>query len=228
MESSAKTARELYEELKAKPRRRPFGFGAKPMIVNVDLQKAFTLEAEFTSAYSTHPDQMRYVNEISAAARRIALPVVWTYIAFRHSSECGVWGMRSDHPDALQNIRFDSRRAELDDRVEVDRARDHVIAKQGASAFFQTNLGALAVWHRVDTIVVTGGSTSGCVRATVVDGLQSGYRMIVPEECVDDRHESPHFASLYDMAMKYADVLPSSEVIAHLNAHATPRESGKA
>ena len=63
------------------------------------------------------------------------------------------------------------------------------------------------------TVIVTGGSTSGCVRATVVDGLSCGYRMIVPEECTADRHESPHFANLYDMAVKYADVLPVSEVL---------------
>jgi len=66
---------------------------------------------------------------------------------------------------------------------------------------------------------VTGGSTSGCVRATAVDGLQSGYRTIVPQECVDDRHEGPHFASLYDMSMKYADVVSVTEVIDYLMAY---------
>src|SRR5690349_11965985 len=116
MELSDKTARELYEALKRNPNRRRYGFGARPAIVNVDLQKAFTLEGEFTSAYSTHPDQLGYVNRISAIARDRGLPVIWTYIAYRHPSECGVWGTRSEHPDALQNIRFGSRRAELDDR----------------------------------------------------------------------------------------------------------------
>jgi len=62
------------------------------------------------------------------------------------------------------------------------------------------------------SVIVTGGSTSGCVRATVVEGLCSGYRMVVPEECVADRHESPHFANLYDMAVKYADVMRTAEV----------------
>jgi nicotinamidase-related amidase len=85
---------------------------------------------------------------------------------------------------------------------------DIVINKRiGASAFFETNLGSLFTWHRVDTVIVTGGSTSGCVRATVVDSLSRGFRTVVPEECVADRHESPHFANLYDMAVKYADVL---------------------
>ncbi|MBE0612076.1 MAG: isochorismatase family protein [Burkholderiales bacterium] len=222
MELSDKTARQLYEEMKGNPRRRRYGFGSKAMVVNVDLQKAFTLEAEFNSAYSADPKQMDYVNAIAALARAKNLPIVWTYIAYKQPIECGIWGTRSDNPDSLQNIKFGSRRAELDDRLSVDRERDIVIDKRGASAFFQTNLGSLLVWHRVDTLIVTGGSTSGCVRATVVDSLQYGYRTVVPEECVDDRHESPHFASLYDMAMKYADVLPVAEVIAYLKSYAPP------
>ena len=78
------------------------------------------------------------------------------------------------------------------------------------------------MWHKVDTVIVTGGSTSGCVRATVVDSLSSGYRTIVPEECVADKHESPHFANLYDMALKYADVLPVAEVIDYLAKQPIP------
>ena len=74
-------------------------------------------------------------------------------------------------------------------------------------------------FHGVDTVVVTGGSTSGCVRATVVDGLSRSHRMIVPEECVSDKHESPHFANLYDMAVKYADVLPVAEVLAFMEQY---------
>ena len=88
-----------------------------------------------------------------------------------------------------------------------------------ASAFFETNLGSLFTFHKVDTVIVTGGSTSGCVRATVVDSLSRSYRTIVPEECVADKHESPHFANLYDMAVKYADVLPVAEVIDFLERY---------
>src|SRR6185503_2470896 len=91
--------------------------------------------------------------------------------------------------------------------------RDIVINKRMASAFHETHLGSLFTFHRIDTVVVTGGSTSGCVRATVVDSLQPSYRTVVAEECVADKHESPHFANLYDMALKYADVLPVSEIL---------------
>jgi maleamate amidohydrolase len=223
MELSGKSARELYEQLKAHPTRRPFGFGGKAAIVNVDLQKAYTLEHEFKSAYSNDPKQLDYVNEISNVARGKGLPVVWTYVAYMKSGEdCGVWGTIWGTPgsdeDALQNIKVGSRRAELDDRLRVDRDRDIFIQKRGASAFFQTNLAALLVWHRIDTVIVTGGSTSGCVRATAVDSLQHGYRTIVPEECVADRHEGPHFANLYDLAAKYADVLPVAEVFRALQS----------
>ncbi len=210
MELSDKSARTLYREL---PRRARFGFGRKVAVVNVDPQKAYTLPAEYPTAYETDPEQMRHINEVSALCRAAGGPVVWTYVAYLDSGEdCGVWGTRTDTPDSLQNIKHGSRRAEFDDRLTIDRARDVVLHKRMASAFHETNLASLLVWHRVDTVVVTGGSTSGCVRATAVDSLSHGYRTVVPEECVADRHESPHFASLYDMAVKYADVLPVAEV----------------
>ena len=224
MEFSDKSSRQLYEELKLNPKRRRYGFGAKAAIVNIDLQKAYTLESEFTSAYSTHPKQMDYVNEISDLARSKNLPVIWTFVAYMKSGEdCGVSGTRSDHPDALQNVKVGSRRAEFDDRLHVDFERDIIINKHGPSAFFQTKVASLLVWHRIDTVIITGGSTSGCVRATAVDSLQHGYRTIVPEECVDDRHEGPHFANLYDLSMKYADVLPVADVLTYLKAY-TPRD----
>ena len=128
-------------------------------------------------------------------------------------------GTRSDTPDSLQNIKPGSRRAALDERCEIDGSRDIVINKRMASAFFETNLGSLFTWHKVDTVIVTGGSTSGCVRATVVDSLSRGFRTVVPEECVADKHESPHFANLYDMALKYADILPVAEVVAFLEQY---------
>jgi len=222
MEESSMTARQMYEEVRARPGRARFGFGDKPAIVNVDLQCAYTRVGEFVTAYETHPRQLEYVNQLVALARERRLPVVWTYVAYLESAEdCGVWGTRSDTPDSLQNIKRGSRRAELDDRLVVD-PRDIVINKRMASAFFETHLASLLVWHKVDTVIVTGGSTSGCVRATVVDSLSSGYRTIVPEECVADKHESPHFANLYDMALKYADVLPVAEVIDYLAKQPIP------
>jgi maleamate amidohydrolase len=213
-----KTAREVYAALKAGPQRKRFGFGARAALINVDLQCAYTQPATYVTAYETDADQMGHVNRLAAACRGRGFPVVWTYVAYLPSGEdCGVWGTRSDTPDSLQNIKEGSPRALLDPRLER-LAPDILINKRMASAFFETNLRSLLQFHRVDTVIVTGGSTSGCVRATVVDGLSCGYRMVVPEEAVADRHESPHYANLYDMAVKYADVLPVAEVLAGIAA----------
>ncbi len=219
MERSNKTSRELYEELKAGPTRKRFGFGQRPALVNVDVQHAYTRSNEFVTAYETDPDQIDYINRVAALMRERDLPVIWTYVAYSASGDdCGVWGTRSDGPDALQNIKEGMRRATLDDRLIIDPSRDTVINKRMASAFHETHLPSLLNFHRIDTVIVTGGSTSGCVRATAVDSLSHGFRTIVPEECSADRHESPHFASLYDLQLKYADVVPVASVFAYLQA----------
>jgi maleamate amidohydrolase len=212
MEYSNKTAREMFQELRA-ARTPRYGFGKRPMLVNVDLQCAYTRVGESPTAYDNDPAQMDYINRLAALARSRSLPVYWTYVAFSEDgSDCGVFGSRDNTPYSLQNIKRNSPRAALDPRLAVA-ASDYVVNKLMPSAFHETNLQSLMVWHRCDSIIVTGGSTSGCVRATVVDGLSRGYRVIVPEECVADLHESPHFANLYDMHRKYADVLPASEVM---------------
>ncbi len=220
MELSNKSARQLFEEVKANPTRRRFGFGSRPALINIDLQKAYTAVGEFATAYETNPRQMDYVNQLARAFREKRCPVVWTYVAYMDSGEdCGVWGTRSNTPDSLQNIKAGSRRSEFDDRLEIDRGRDLIVNKRMASAFHETNLGSMFNFHGIDTVVVTGGSTSGCVRATVVDSLSRSYRTIVPEECVADKHESPHFANLYDMALKYADVVSVQEVISFMQSY---------
>ncbi len=211
MELSDKSARQLFAQVKANPTRKRFGFGKVPALINIDLQKAYTCVGEFATAYETDPRQLEHVNRLAQAFRAKGFPVVWTYVAYMESGEdCGVWGTRTNTPDSLQNIKVGSRRAEFDDRLDIDRQRDIIINKRMASAFFETNLGSIF------TCVITGGSTSGCVRATVVDSLQRSFRTIVPEECVADKHESPHFANLYDMMLKYADVLSIDETLEQL------------
>lgn len=227
MELSDKTARQIFEAYKANPTRKRFGFGRVPALINIDLQKAYTAVGEFTTAYETNPLQLEYVNALAAAFRSKGFPVVWTYVAYMDSGEdCGIWGTRTNTPDSLQNIKVGSRRSEFDDRLQIDAQKDIIVNKRMASAFFETNLGSVFNFHGVDTVVVTGGSTSGCVRATVVDSLSRSYRTIVAEECVADKHESPHFANLYDMAVKYADVLSADEVLTHIKA--LPATKGKA
>lgn len=213
METSDLTARQLYQSLRERPTRPRFGFGKRPAIINVDLQKAYTEVGTYVTAYETDPGQCDYVNRLSAAVRELGMPVVWTYVSFMPTgADACAWGIRTNTPDSIQNIREGSDRATLDPRLAVDRERDLVVNKRMASAFHETPVSSYLAWHGTDTVIVTGGSTSGCVRATVVDVLAHGYRAVVPEECVADKHESPHFANLYDMAVKYADVMSWTEV----------------
>jgi nicotinamidase-related amidase len=167
----------------------------------------------FKTAYETDPNQIAHVNELAREFRRLGWPVVWTNVAYMASGEdAGVWGTRTNTPDSLQNIHYGSERAEFDERADINRERDVFYTKRMPSVFFETPLASLLTWHRVDTVILTGGSTSGCVRASAVDSLSHGYRTIVPEECVADKHESYHYANLTDMVLKYADVLKVQQV----------------
>lgn len=219
MVSDGRTARAIFEEVMSNPARNKFGFGNKLAIVNVDFQNAYTRIDEFKTAYETDPRQIDYVNQLSRLARTKDMPVIWTHVGYMgNAADAGVWGTRTDTPDSLQNIKIGSRRYDFDERCEIDHAVDAVYAKRMPSAFFETHLASYLVWHKVDTVIVTGGSTSGCVRATAVDSLSHGYRTIVPIETCADKHESYHFANLTDLQLKYADVEPVQRVIDWLEA----------
>ena len=220
MACPGKTAREIFEEVKANPARARFGFGEKLAIVNVDFQQSYTRPDLFPkTAYVTDPNQIAFANQISALARSKNMPVIWTHVAYKaDAGDAGVWGTRTDTPDSLQNIKYESERHAFDPRCEINEAVDLVYTKRMPSAFFETQLASYLTWHKVDTVVITGGSTSGCIRATAVDSLSHGYRTIVPEECVADKHESYHFANLTDLQLKYADVVNVKEVIDWLEA----------
>ncbi len=217
MQKSDKTAREIYYEIKANPARKRFGFGKKAALVNIDLQKAYTRTDLFKTAYENDPKQLEYINQLAEKFRALGWPVIWTNVAYMDSGEdAGVWGTRTDTPDSLQNIKFGSERSELDNRLILDKEKDVFYQKRMPSPFFETPLQSLLVWHQVDTVILTGGSTSGCIRAAGVDSLSRGYRTIIPEECVADKHESYHFANLTDLSLKYSDVMEVSEVFTWL------------
>ena len=218
MVEDGRTARQIFEELISNPARKKFGFGEKLAIVNVDVQQAYTRMDMFKTAYETDPKQIDYINAISALARLKDMPVIWSRVAYKDDAgDAGVWGTRTDTEDSLQNIKYDSERHELDPRCDVQ-ADDLQYTKRMPSAFFETQLASYLVWHKVDTVIVTGGSTSGCVRATAVDALSHGYRTIVPIETCADKHESYHFANLTDLQIKYADVEPVQTVVDWLEA----------
>jgi nicotinamidase-related amidase len=218
MISDGKTAKQLFEELMANPARKKFGFGEKLAILNVDFQQAYTRVDMFKTAYETDPRQIEYVNAISRLAREKGMPVVWGQVGYMdNADDAGVWGTRTDTEDSLQNIKYGSERHKFDPRCDIH-ASDLQYTKRMPSMFFETPLASFLTWHRVDTVVVTGGSTSGCVRATAVDALSHGYRTIVPIETCADKHESYHFANLTDLQIKYADAEPVQTVIDWLEA----------
>ncbi|MFL0414443.1 isochorismatase family protein [uncultured Sphingomonas sp.] len=213
-----KTARQLFDEVMANPARKKFGFGERLAIVNVDFQQAYTRIDMFKTAYETDPRQIDYVNQISDLAREKGMPVIWSHVAYKDDAgDAGVWGTRTNTEDSLQNIKYGSERHQFDPRVRID-PNDLVYTKRMPSAFFETPLNSYLRWHKVDTVIVTGGSTSGCVRATAVDSLSYGFRTIVPIETCADKHESYHFANLTDLQLKYADVEPVQTVIDWLEA----------
>ena len=208
-----RTAREIFADIMANPARAKYGLGSNLAIVNVDLQRAYTDIATFKTAYETDPRQIEHVNTISRLARAKGMPVIWSRVGYLdNGTDAGVWGTRTDTPDSLQNIKYGSARHQYDPRCDIDPG-DLQFTKRMPSAFFETPLASYLTWHKVDTVVVTGGSTSGCVRATAVDALSHGYRTIVPIETCADKHESYHFANLTDLQLKYADVEPVQVVI---------------
>lgn len=219
MESSDLTPRQYWAQVKANPARAKFGFGSKAALINIDLQRAYTDLKTYRTAYQTDPRQLEHINTLADLVRQRQWPVIWTYVAYLpDGSDAGIWGTRTNTEDSLQNIREGSERAALDPRLRINRQQDAIFNKRMASVFHDTPIGSLLNWHRVDTVILTGGSTSGCVRASAVDALSRNFRVIVPEECVADKHEIPHFASLCDLMLKYADVEPWTVVRDWLSA----------
>ncbi|MDD5174637.1 MAG: isochorismatase family protein, partial [Candidatus Omnitrophica bacterium] len=127
--------------------------------------------------------------------------------------DAGMWGKKIN---VQQHMVEGSKWIELDERL-ARQDDEKIVYKNYASAFFGTPLQSILVANRIDTLIVSGCVTSGCIRATVVDGVSSGYRVIVPKQCVGDRHEVPHEANLFDIDTKYGDVVDVEEVIGFLN-----------
>lgn len=192
------------------------GFGKRPAVLVVDMSKAFT-----NPAYQVGCDQSATLQAISVllqSARKAGLPVFYTTLAYEPGgADAGVWTEKL--PSLLELDTSNRDAVEIDDHIAPQPA-DIVFNKKFPSAFFGTPLLSQLVAKGVDTLILTGCSTSGCIRATAIDGVSSGLRVIVPEECVGDRAEDPHFANLFDINAKYGDVIPLSEVVSHLDKSA--------
>jgi len=161
------------------------------------------------------------IRRLLEAARSAEIPIVFTTVAYRESDKLTAAAFIEKVP-ALLTLQAGSRWAEVDPRI-APRESEPVLNKLFASGFFGTPLGALLTAAGVDTLIVTGASTSGCVRATAVDALQHGFRPVVPLEAVGDRNPQAHEANLYDIDAKYGDVVRVEEALKYLQEASTVR-----
>jgi maleamate amidohydrolase len=188
-------------------------FGDHPALIIVDFVMAYLDPA--SPLYAGVEDALASNERLLAHARRAQIPVIWTNVVYSPGgAEGGVFYRKvpalklfergspyGDFPPSLQPL-----------------PGELVISKHYASSFFGTRLAATLVALRIDTLLITGLSTSGCVRATALDACQSGFLPFVVREACGDRHPGPHEASLFDLQAKYAEVISEADAIAHLEA----------
>jgi len=192
--------------------RKQQGLGRRPALLLVDLIVGFTdpgcpLGSDAGAVVSANA-------RLLEAFRVKGLPVAYTSVVYRDAGEARVFRERVP---ALNVLEPGSRWVEVDPRL-APRPGEPVIEKQWASGFFRTGLDEYLRGEGVDSLVVTGLTTSGCVRATAVDGLQHEYRVVVPREAVGDRNPDAHRANLFDLDAKYADVLDLEQVLGMIEA----------
>ena len=207
----------LREEFKEKGFGRRVGFGQRPALLAVDFITGFT---DLRSPLAGELDsQLEATNALLEPARAAGIPVIFSTVAYdAELQEAGIW---------IRKIPSNGWLVEGSEWVEVDKRlnqqpNETTLVKKYASCFFGTDLAARLVSRRVDTLIITGCTTSGCVRATAVDSCSYGFHTIVVEEAVGDRAALPHAASLFDIDAKYGDVVCTEETLGYLRGLPTP------
>ncbi len=195
-------------------KRENLGVGDKPALLIVDMIKGFTDPA--SPLGFACPNVVAANAELLQAFRQRELPVYFTTVVYHNADQARVFRNRID---ALNVLTPDSAWVQVDDRLTLAPGEE-LLEKQWASAFHKTDLDNRLRSRGVDSLVVTGLTTSGCVRATAVDGLQFDYRVVVPREAVGDRNRDAHEANLFDLQAKYADVMSVAELVTLLPAAA--------
>lgn len=190
--------------------RNSLGLGRKPALLLVDMIRGFTdpdcpLGCDCPEVVAANARLLREFHSCG-------LPVFFTTVVYRDADQARVFRRRIE---ALNVLTPDSDWVKIDPRLDCQ-AGDELVEKQWASGFHATDLDARLRARGVDSLVVTGLTTSGCVRATVVDGLQYDYPVVVAREAVGDRNSDAHQANLHDMHAKYADVMSVDDIIASL------------
>ena len=189
------------------------GYGKHPALLVIDMQIGFTAPEKSPLAGNLD-SHIAAINRLLPAARKAGAPVVFTVVGYdpQVPGDGGLWPEKAP---TLLELKLGSDLVKVDPRLR--RLPDElVLVKKYASAFHGTPLAPTLVSRGVDTVLVTGCTTSGCVRATVMDALAHGFRPIVPEEAVGDRAQEPHDANLFDIDSKYGDVVALAEALAYL------------
>lgn len=201
--------------------KRRMGYGARPALVIIDMQKGFTNSEQPLG--SNLDDQIEATIPLLAVAHERGIPVFFTACVYNDPDlkDAGIW---INKIGGLSSLRAGTPNVEIDERLEVHKG-DTLMHKKYASCFFGTDLVSRLTAQGVDTLILTGCTTSGCVRATAVDSCQTGFRPIVVREAVGDRSAAAHEQSLFDLDAKYADVVSLDDALAYLKStgHNAPR-----
>lgn len=200
---------ELARRLRERGLTQKMGFGKRPTVLVVDFMRAFT---DPSLPFGSDLDgPVAQTARLLEAARECGLPIIFTSTAYDDAdfADAGVWRIKVP---ASETLRTGTPEVELDPRLER-RSGEGLVWKKYASAFFGTDLATRLTTAGADTVLLAGCTTSGCVRATAVDGLQHGFRVMVVREGVGDRAPAAHEQSLFDMDAKYADVVSIDEVV---------------
>ena len=193
---------------------RPVGFGQRPAIAIIDLQLGFTDPRYPQGGRPLVVEATENTARLVRAAREKDVPVASCAMAYKDAGDMPHWKI----PAMYEGSFFKGHPAvELDPRI-YDAGHDLTVIKCAPSIFFSTPVHQYFTRHNVDTVIVCGCMTAGCVRASVIDSFSHGWRTIVPEECVGDVDQGPHDANLLDIRRRYADVLPLREVMAYIES----------
>ena len=207
------------EELKAYEKAQfggRIGFGKRPAILNVDMTYMF-VDPAYAMSYGDMSPVVKAVARLTDVARGKGIPLFYSRRDDRnHRLRAGIWNEKLG-TSSTNEYKIDPRADEWPPEI-APRPEDVIVYKNKPSPFFGTPLASFLTYAQIDTLIVVGVSTSGCVRAAVNDAFAYNYRVIVPEECVGDRSRFAHRANLFDMDMKSADVVSLEEVIAHLKS----------
>jgi nicotinamidase-related amidase len=185
------------------------GFGIKPAVLVIDMLNAFTNE-NLPLGTNQEP-QIEVINKVLADARKNKIPIFFITIYYddKDLADAGIWFKKMK---GLETLRANTFEVEIDSRI-IRNQEEPIIRKKFASAFFGTDLLTRLITKQIDTLILTGCTTSGCIRATTVDAIQYGFRPIVVEDAVCDRSDKAHQQSLTDIEAKYADLLLANELL---------------